>query len=135
MKVTALKDTRAETEVTEKRTRRRFSAKYKLRILQEAAACTERGELGALLRREGLYSSILLTWREQADRGQLAGLTPKKRGPEAKVVDARDRLIAEQEREIRKLKRRVERAEAIIEVQKKVGELLGIALPQSEQES
>jgi transposase len=134
MKVTALSNKRPETEVTEKTSRRRFSAQYKLRILAEAEACTERGELGALLRREGLYSSLLSKWREQAERGKLAGLTPKKRGPQAKVVDARDRLIAEQERSIRKLTRRIERAEALIEIQKKVAELLGIALPKPEHE-
>ena len=120
---------RQETEVTEKATRRRFTAKYKQRILREAAACTERGELGALLRREGLYSSHLTEWRKQAQRGELAGLTPQKRGRKAKVVDPRDKRIAELEREIKKLSRRAERAEALVEVQKKLSELLGIALP------
>lgn len=120
---------RQDTEVTEKATRRRFTAKEKRRILREADACTERGELGALLRRERLYSSHLTEWRKQAERGELAGLTSKKRGRKAKVVDPRDKRIAELEREIAKLSRRAERAEALVEVQKKLSELLGIALP------
>ena len=124
----------AETEVPAKGTRRRFSAKYKARILREAAACRERNELGALLRREGLYSSHLAKWRQQAEKGQLQALEPKKRGPVPKVIDARDRRIAELERDNVRLARRVQRAEAIIEVQKKVSQLLGIALPAPEQQ-
>jgi transposase len=126
---------RPATEVTPKAKRRRFTAEEKIRILREAAACTARGEQGALLRREGLYSSHLIKWREQAERGQLAGLTPKKRGPEPKVADVRDRQLAEQQRTIEKLTRRAERAEAIIEVQKKLSRLLGIALPPTDEES
>jgi transposase len=70
-----------EVEVVAKATRRRFTAEYKFRILREAEACTQPGELGALLRREGLYSSNLTTWRAQRERGELLGLTPKRRGP------------------------------------------------------
>ena len=128
-RLVSLEAERLETEVSEKASRRRFTAEYKRRILREAAACTERGELGALLRREGLSSSHLTEWRKQAERGQLAGLSPKKRGPKAKPVDPRDRRIAELERENAKLTRRSERAEALVEVQKKVSELLGIVLP------
>ena len=120
---------RPSTEVTEKAKRRRFSAEYKRRILREAAACTEKGELGALLRREGLYSSHLASWRRQAERGELAGLAPKKRGPKAKPVDPRDKEIARLKRELAKVERRAEVAEALVEVQKKVSEMLGIALP------
>jgi transposase-like protein len=119
----------AETEVPAKAKRRRFSAKYKARILREAAACKERGELGALLRREGLYSSHLAEWRKQADKGQHDALEPKKRGPAPRVVDARDKRIAELERENARLARRIEQAEVIIDVQKKVSQLLGIVLP------
>jgi transposase-like protein len=126
---------RPETEVGEKATRRRFTAEYKRRILREAATCTERGALGALMRREGLYASHLAKWREQVERADLAALAPKKRGPERRVVDARDRRIAELEREVKKLGRRAERAEAIVEVQKKVSQLLGIALPTTEEQS
>jgi transposase len=120
---------RPATEVTSKARRRKFTAEYKSRILREAAVCSARGEVGALLRREGLYSSHLIKWREQAERGQIAGLMPKKRGPAPKVADARDKQLAEQQRAIAKLTRRAERAEAIIEVQKKLSQLLGIALP------
>jgi transposase-like protein len=127
--VMSLKTERPVTEVSDKAKRRRFSAKYKLRVLREAAACTKPGEVGALLRREGLYSSHLTSWRKQAERGELAGLTPRKRGPKPKPVDPRDKRIAQLERENRKLNRRAERAEALVEVQKKLSELLGIALP------
>ncbi len=127
--VMSLEAGRPETEVSDKATRRRFTAKYKLRILREAAKCTERGEMGALLRREGLYSSHLTSWRGQAERGELAGLTPQRRGPKPKPVDPRDKRIAQLEREVVKLGRRAERAEALVEVQKKLSELLGIALP------
>lgn len=107
------------TEVTEKAKRRRHGAEYKARIVRKAAACTEPGELGALLRREGLYSSHLATWRAQARRGELAALEPKARGPKPAVVDVRDKRIAELERELAKVTRRAERAEARVEVQKK----------------
>lgn len=127
--VMSLKAEGPETEVSDKAKRRRFTAKYKLRILREAAVCTERGELGALLRREGLYSSHLTSWRSQAERGELAGLTPRRRGPKPTPVDPRDKRIAQLERENKKLNRRAERAEALVEVQKKLSELLGIALP------
>jgi transposase-like protein len=118
-----------ETEVTEKAKRRRHSAEFKARILREAEACAQLGELGAMLRREGLYSSHLSTWRAQAERGQISALTPKKRGPKPKVIDARDKQIAELQRELAKSTRRAERAEALVEIQKKLSLLLGIALP------
>jgi transposase-like protein len=118
----------AETEVVAKATRRRFSATEKLRVLREADRCTKPGELGALLRREGLYSSHLSAWRAARQRGELAGLTPRPRGPQAKPVDPRDRKLAELERENRRLSARLERAEGLIEVQKKVSQLLGIPL-------
>ena len=118
----------AETEVVAKAQRRRFTAAEKLRVLREADGCTKPGELSALLRREGLYSSHLSAWREARRRGELAGLTPRARGPKAKLVDPRDRKIAELERETRWLQARLERAEGLIEVQKKVSQLLGIPL-------
>ena len=117
-----------ETEVTAKATRRRFTAAEKLRVLKEADRCTKPGELGALLRREGLYSSHLAAWRAARRRGELAGLTPRARGPKPKPVDPRDRKIAELERETRRLQARLERAEGLIAVQKKVSQLLGIPL-------
>ncbi len=116
------------SEVVAKAARRRFTAVEKLRVLREADACTKPGELSALLRREGLYSSHLSAWREARRRGELAGLTPRARGPKPKPVDPRDRKLAEQAREIARLQARLERAEGLIAVQKKVSELLGIPL-------
>ena len=114
-----------EVEVVAKAERRRFAAEYKRRIVREADRCTKPGEIGALLRREGLYSSLLTTWRAARNRGELAGLSPKKRGPKVTPPDPREKKIAEQEREIVRLTKRAERAEAFVEVQKKVAALLG----------
>lgn len=122
-----------EVEVTGRAERRRFSAEYKRKILKAAEACRLPGELGELLRKEGLYSSHLTTWRAARQRGELAWLAPKKRGP--KVKYARDRRIVELEREARKWKARAERAEALVDLQKKVSELLGITLPESEEQN
>ena len=126
---------RPETEVTAKAKRRRFTAEYKVRILREADGCNKTGEIGSLLRREGLYSSHLLSWRGQAQRGELAALAPQKRGPKPKEVDERDKELAALRRENARLMRRAERAEAIVEVQKKLSQLLGIPLPETEDES
>jgi len=126
---------RPETEVTEKAKRRRYTAEFKARMLREADACTKAGELGALLRREGLYSSHLASWRAQAAGGERAAREPKKRGPKAKITDPHDKQIAVLEREVARLGRRAERAEVIIEVQKKVSQLLGIVLPNDTEES
>jgi transposase-like protein len=115
-------------EVPDKAVRRRFTAEYKLRILNQADACTEAGSLGALLRREGLYASNLNTWRHQRERGILSGLTPKKRGRKESV---RDPLVAENEKlrkENERLTNRLRQAEIIIDVQKKVSQILGIPL-------
>lgn len=117
-----------ETEVMAKARRRRFTAAEKLRILREADGCTKSGELGALLRREGLYSSHLATWRAARKNGELAGLTPRARGPKAKPVDPRDKKLVEQAREIARLQARLDRAEGLIELQKKVAQLLGTPL-------
>jgi len=120
-----------EVEVAEKAARRRFSAEYKRKVLKEADACGP-GEIGALLRREGLYSSHLSVWRSARERGEIAGLAPKKRGPKVAPPDPRDRKIVELERETRRLKARLERAEALVDLQKKVSMILGIALPESD---
>src|SRR3970282_879145 len=115
-------------EVPDKAVRRRFTTEYKLRILTLADACTEAGRLGALLRREGLYASNLNTWRHQRERGILSGLTPKKRGRKEAV---RDPLFAENEKlrkENERLTNRLRQAEIIIDVQKKVSQILGIPL-------
>jgi transposase-like protein len=115
--------------VSEKPVRRRFTAEYKLRILREADRSTESGQLGALLRREGLYSSHLTHWRQQRDEGTLTGLTPKRRGrkanPDAPLIAENERL----KREMQRLAAKLRQAETIIEVQKKLSEILGIPLP------
>jgi len=115
-------------EVLEKPSRRRFTADYKLRILEEADRCDGQGTLGALLRREGLYSSHLSTWRRQREQGIFEGLAPRRRGRKPK---RRDPLVEENERLQRKNQRllaRLEKAETIIEFQKKLSQLLGIPL-------
>ena len=104
--------------------RRRFTAQYKISILEQADACTKAGELSALLRREGIYSSNLASWRAARDQGQLSALEPKKRGRKAKAVDPRDVRIAELEKQLAKEQARRERAEAIVELQKKAATLL-----------
>lgn len=125
-------ETSPDPEVPDRPRRRRFSVEYKRKILKQTDACTRSGELNALLRREGLYSSSLAAWRTARDRGEIAGLTPKKRGPKTAAPDPRDRELAAKDREIVRLSARVERAEALIEVQKKLSKLLGIHLPESE---
>ncbi len=114
-----------EVEVSSKAKRRVFTAKYKAKILREADACAgKRGAVGALLRREGLYSSHLTAWRKD----MAASFASKKRGPKPRV-DARDRQIAQLERQVQRLAQRAERAEAIVEVQKKLVQLWGETLP------
>lgn len=110
-----------DPEVPARHARRRFTPAYKLEMLRKADACARPGELGALLRREGLYSSHLVTWRRQ----RAHGLTPKTRGRKKTVRDPRVKKL---EQENRRLTSRLERAEAIIAFQKKVAELLGIPL-------
>lgn len=116
------------TEVSSKAQRRRFSTAEKIRILREAdAAAHQTGGVTALLRREGLYSSHLTSWRKQRDAGQF-GKTPRKRGPVATPPDPRDKQIAELERRLRKAEARGDRYERLCALQKKVSELFGIPL-------
>jgi transposase len=117
-----------DPEVSERAARRRFNAEYKLRVLRQADACTGTGELGALLRREGLYSSHLTTWRRQREQGSVAALSPKKRGRPAVPSSPLARRVAELERENARLTQRLQQAETIIAVQKKLSEALGIPL-------
>lgn len=126
---------RQEVEVLAQAERRRFSVEYKRRILREADSCTKPGELGALLRREGLFSSHLSAWRAARARGEFGGLSSKKRGPEPKPVHPDAKRILALERENRRLRARAERAEALVELQKKVAALLGNELPPSGEES
>ena len=117
----------SEVEVMAKPTRRRYTAEYKLRVLREAEACKGRGEIGALLRREGVYSSNLTQWRKQCERGELEGLS-RKRGPLPKGKNSLADKVKVLERENARLKARAERAEGLVEIQKKVSEILGIEL-------
>ena len=114
-----------DPEVSEQAKRRRFTAEYKLRILREADACKGDGDVGALLRREGLYSSLLSSWRRQRDEIAGVGLAAIKRGRKGKVEDPRVKELA---RENARLKRRLARVETMLEIQKKASELLGIPL-------
>ena len=114
-----------DVQVAAKPQRRSFTAEYKRRILKEADACTTPGAVGALLRQEGLYSSHLVEWRRARARGELAALTPKKRGRKPTPVDPRDRKIAELERQLAHMTGRAERAEALVEAQKNLAALLG----------
>jgi transposase-like protein len=116
-----------DPEVSEHVRRRTFSAAYKLRILREAEACEGPGEIGALLRREGLYSSHLTSWRRQRDEGALKLMSSQRRGPKPRK-NPLAKQVHQLERENARLQRRLEQAEAIIAIQKKVSELLGIPL-------
>lgn len=111
-----------ETEVVAKAKRRQYTAEYKLRVLREADACKGSGEIGALLRREGLYSSLVSKWRQQREQGSLEGLGTHKRGPKA---DPQAVELARLQRENERLRERLRKAELIIEVQKKVAQMLG----------
>ena len=114
-------------EVVAKARRRRFTVDYKRKIVREADACKTSGAVGALLRREGLYSSHLTTWRAARERGNLTG-APKKRGPARRVPDPQAKRITELERESIRWRKRAERAEALVELQKQVAALLGTPL-------
>ncbi len=115
-----------DPEVTLKAKRRTFPPEYKLRMLDEAAQCRKPGERGALLRREGLYASHLTHWRQELRDGALNGLKPKKRGPKSNPLAVEN---AQLKREIARLQAKLERAETIIEVQKKLSQLLGLPTP------
>lgn len=116
-----------DTEVKARARRRTFTAAYKLRILRQADACKRPGELGALLRREGLYSSHLAAWRRDRERGAMKTLARSKRGP--KGASPESKRVAELERENQRLREELRRAQLINEAQKKLSELLGIPLP------
>jgi len=113
--------------VSDRPKRRSFTADYKLQVLKKADACSELGDVGALLRREGLWSSHLTTWRRERDRGSLITLG-KKRGRKAKPVDPSAEEVSRLRKENEKLQKRLEQAEMIIDIQKKVASMLGIPL-------
>ena len=118
--------TKVDSDVKSKPERRQFSAEYKRRILEEADACTEAGQIGALLRREGLYSSNLTHWRQQMSKGVLKALSPHKRGPKPDPLANENAALR---RRIERLEAELKRAETIIEVQKKLSDLLGLSDP------
>ena len=118
---------RPDPEVVAKPTRRQFTARYRLRIVEEADRCTEPGEVGRLLRREGLYSSHLTAWRKARREGSLEGLAPKKRGAKAKR-NRRDARVRELEAKVARLEKELQTAHTILEVQGKVAGLLGFSL-------
>ena len=117
-----------DAEVRAKARRRTFTAQYKLDILDAVEAARGSGEIGALLRREGLFSSHLTKWNSQRRAGALTGLSPRRRGPTASPPNPLAKRNAELEREVRRLHGRLAQAEAICEIQKKVSALLGIPL-------
>jgi len=123
--------TKVDPEVNAKPERRQFSAEYKRRILEEADACTEAGQIGALLRREGLYSSNLVHWRWHRAEGALKGLSPKKRGPKPDPLADENAALR---RRIERLEADLKRAETIIEVQKKLSDLLGLPDPSGQKD-
>jgi transposase-like protein len=127
----AERETQDSPEVSEKASRRRFTAEYKARILDEADRCTEPGRLGELLRREGLYSSHLTNWRRQ----RKAGLAPKQRGRKPKSNKQEQQELDRLRRENKRLAERLRQAETIIGVQKKVCEMLGIPPAQRDEEN
>lgn len=119
-----------DPEVVPKAKRRQFTAKYKLRIVEEADGCTEPGQIGALLRREGLYSSHLSKWRQLRKEGQLQALSAEKRGRKAQDPSVVE--LAKLRRENERLRARLEQAETIIDVQKKLSQLLGLTPMENE---
>jgi len=125
---------RPDPEVVAGAKRRSFTAEYKLRILAEAdAAASQPGAIGALQRREGLYSSHLVTWRRERQTGILKGLTPHKRGPKSKR-NPQEEEMQKLRRENQRLTEELRKAEIVIDVQKKVGALLGWPLPKADPE-
>jgi transposase-like protein len=124
----------ASSELSERPRRRSFSAQDKLRILAETDRAAETGGIGAILRREGLYSSALTDWRRQRDAGAFGALVPGKRGPKTGAANPLSAEVASLQRDNARLTLRLTRAEAIIEIQKKVAALLGIPLAPSDDE-
>jgi transposase len=127
-KTGAAPETHPDPEVVAQAKRRRFTAEYKQRILAAVDQAKGSGEIGALLRREGLYSSLLSTWRRERDAGVLQALTPQKRGPKSK----RDPITEENQqlrREMLRLAEELRKAEIVIDIQKKVATLLGRPIP------
>jgi len=121
-----------DPEVPEKAARRRFTAEYKLIILQQAEACRDERGIGVLLRKEGLYSSHLTTWGRQRDTGILSGLKPKQRGRKGNPIHPLQAENQQLRKENNRLQRRLKKAELIIDIQKKISQMLGIPLKNPE---
>jgi transposase len=117
-----------DPEVAAKPRRRRFTAEYRLRILEEAEQCTKSGEVGQLLRREGLYSSHLTAWRKARHDGALRGLASKKRGAKPKVNNPLEPKVRALESKVARLEKELHKAHTILDVQGKVAGLLGFSL-------
>jgi len=124
---TSSAQTNPDPEVLENKPRRKFTAKYKLDILRKADSCAEPGQIGTLLRREGLYSSNLTTWRRQRDQGLLDVMSPKKRGRRKQEINPLSQEVARLQKDNERLRNKLKQAETIIEVQKKISEILGTA--------
>ncbi len=124
-----------DPEVTDKAKRRRFTVEYKLSLLKKADACTQPGEVGALLRGEGVYSSTLSQWRRQREEGTLASLKPKRRGRKVHEVNPLAGRVTELEREVQRLQGKLRQAETIIDVQKKLCEMVGVPVSRLEKRS
>ncbi len=122
-------------ELSARPKRRTFTAAEKLRILAETDRAADTGGIAAILRREGLYSSALTDWRRQRDAGAFEALKPLKRGPKAAPANPLSAALAQANREKAQLQRRLEQAQTIIEIQKKVASLLGITLATSDDET
>lgn len=120
-----------EIEVVAKAQRRKYAAEYKQRILDEVERCKNASEVGALLRREGLYSSLISKWRQRSKKGALQELSAHARGPK---VDPQAVELVRLQRENARLVERLRQAELIIDVQKKVSQLLGVTLPPIDRE-
>lgn len=125
-------DSPPNPEVPEKAIRRRFTTEYKLNILRQADQCRNPGDMGALLRREGLYSSHLTTWRRQREAGILSGLQPKPRGPKPNPIHPLQDENAKLRKENVRLQKRLKKAELILDIQKKISQMLGIPLKNHE---
>lgn len=125
---------RPDPEVQEKPQRRTFTVAYKLKILDAADNCSNAEERGALIRREGLYHSHLSTWRKQREAGQIAGLSPRKRGRKAVPTNPLSTKVEKLERENNRLRKELEKAAAIIDAQKKISSLMGILQSESDNE-
>jgi transposase-like protein len=123
-----------DPEVNDRAHRRTFTAAYKLRVVQEADACTDPGQIGALLRREGLYHSHLAKWRKQRLKGEQQALAPQKRGRKPAEKNPLAEEVARLQRENSKLEEKLRRAHLIIDVQKKLSEILGLPMAENSED-